>query len=194
MREQEQLYFPSELFITSVPETKIMVLEVERHHSISDPNTMFTSKKESILLRYLPQSRSGLIYKGLSCLRKSISYLTWKYIVINGINIDMKFVLREGIYLHQTRICRADEVLTSSVKRQTPQRDYYLILERIKKIAANSSPGNSQRHCTSFVYCQMFTLHSDIQASTQRLAPMPLFRFWRMPQINNPSSLIETLL
>jgi len=34
MRKQEQLYFPSELFITSEPETKLMVLEMERHHSI----------------------------------------------------------------------------------------------------------------------------------------------------------------
>lgn len=54
MRKQEELYFPSELFITSEPETKIMVLEMERHHSISDLNAMLTSKKEATLLRHLP--------------------------------------------------------------------------------------------------------------------------------------------
>lgn len=54
MKKQEQLYFSSELFNASEPERKIMVLEMERHHSISDPNTMFASKKEPILLRHLP--------------------------------------------------------------------------------------------------------------------------------------------
>lgn len=54
MRKQEQLHFSSELFITSEPETKIMVVEMERHHRISDPNTTFKSKKEAVLLRCLP--------------------------------------------------------------------------------------------------------------------------------------------
>lgn len=54
MRKQEQLHFSSELFITSEHETKIKVLEMERQHSISDPNTMFKSKKEAVLLRCLP--------------------------------------------------------------------------------------------------------------------------------------------
>lgn len=43
MRKQEQLYFPLELFIRSEPETKIMILEIEKHHIISDPTTTFTS-------------------------------------------------------------------------------------------------------------------------------------------------------
>lgn len=54
MRKQEQLHFSSELFITSERETKIKVLEMERQHSISDPNTMFKSTKEAVLLRCLP--------------------------------------------------------------------------------------------------------------------------------------------
>lgn len=48
MRKQEQLHFSSELFILSELETKIMVLEMERQHSISDPNTMFKSKKKKL--------------------------------------------------------------------------------------------------------------------------------------------------
>lgn len=54
MRKQEQLHFSSELFIISELETKIMVLEMERQHSISDPNTTFKSKKEAVVLRCLP--------------------------------------------------------------------------------------------------------------------------------------------
>lgn len=50
MRKQEQLHFSSGFVITSEPETKIMVLEMEGHHSISDPNTTFKSKKEAVLL------------------------------------------------------------------------------------------------------------------------------------------------
>lgn len=46
MRKQEKLHFSSELIIASESETKIMVLEMERQCSISDPNTMFKSKKK----------------------------------------------------------------------------------------------------------------------------------------------------
>lgn len=54
IRKQELLHFSSELIITSESETKIMALNIESHHSISDPNTMFKSKKEAVLLRRLP--------------------------------------------------------------------------------------------------------------------------------------------
>lgn len=54
VRKQEHLCFPLELFFTSESETKIMVLEMERHHSISDPNRMFTTEKEDTPLRNLP--------------------------------------------------------------------------------------------------------------------------------------------
>lgn len=105
----------------------------------------------------------------------------------------MKFVLREGIYLHQTRICRADKVpfqfLTSSIKRQTPQRDYYLILERIKKMQQTAVQathrGTAHRFCIArcSLYIQTYKcLHSA----------------WHQCLYSDfgtyPSTLIETLL
>lgn len=103
MRKQEQMHFSSELIITSEPETKKIVLEMERRRSISDPNTMFKSKKKLYCSDVcIAQIRA---YLQITTMPEQINKCT----VINGINTVIEFVLGKWTNLHQ-RIYRADRV------------------------------------------------------------------------------------
>lgn len=86
--KQEQLCFPLELFIISEPKTKIMVLEMERHHSISDPNTTSTLKK-----RYTAQT-SAIVYIRAYLQRTVMPEKINKNTVINGINSHWVWIKR----------------------------------------------------------------------------------------------------